>query len=322
MGAAMNSTPVAALTDAHGRKMRKLRISLLDACNFRCVYCLPEKPKFMSAAKWLSPRKITDIVKVLMSQGIEELRITGGEPTLRRELLEIVAQLSSLNPKKLGLTTNGLLLGKLLEPLAETGCRHINISLDSLRPEKFKTIARFDGFDATMGAILRAQELGFSVRLNTVLMAGFNDDELFEFVEFSAATGVAVRFLEMMPIGQASKLPPGTFYSAGAAEARLRERYNLTPVVSPNDSTSYVFATDSGAQIGFIAPVTRPFCGHCSRWRLAADGFLRTCLMSDAGVALRGKTDDEIIAACRAALPLKPKVGMTPITENMNTIGG
>lgn len=310
------------LVDSYGRQMRKLRVSLLDACNFRCQYCMPKNPTFMSSKKWLSSDELFFIVANLVEQGIEEIRLTGGEPTIRADLVQIASKLSALNLKKLGLTSNGLLLARHLEGLRDTACRHLNLSIDSLTREGFNKIARFDGFDKTLAAIFQAKEMGFSVKLNVVLMRGLNDHEILDFIDFSEKYAIEVRFLELMQIGQACALGPNAFMSADEMIALVKSKAELTEIPVERDSTSFVFKTGQGGRIGFIAPVTKSFCGTCSRWRLTADGFLRTCLMSSNGLDLRGKTASEIRMAAVTALGMKPRSGHESTPDHMHSIGG
>ncbi|MBI2601967.1 MAG: GTP 3',8-cyclase MoaA [Deltaproteobacteria bacterium] len=310
------------LVDSSRRRIRKLRVSLLDACNFRCFYCMPVNVKFMPAAKWLRPDEIESICQNLVQFGIEQVRLTGGEPTFRRDFRDIVTRLSKLPVTKLGLTTNGFLLAKHLPFLKDTRCQHINISLDSLNEERFHKITRTSVFKQVRSSILQAQELGFNVKLNVVLMKGVNDDELLDFVAFSSEHGIAVRFLELMKIGQACKWQTARFMDAGTLVARLQESFSLAPELAENDSTSFNFKLANGARIGFIASESRPFCGSCSRWRLSADGFLRACLMAEKGVNLRGVLKDDYLPLLQQVLHMKPRARLPDIQQDMYQIGG
>jgi len=314
--------PQLPLIDHYGRKIRKLRVSLLDACNLRCTYCMPTNPTFLAPAKWPSRAEIKRISSVLVNLGIEEIRLTGGEPTLRRDLVDIAADLSELPLHKLGLTTNGLLLGKILEPLRDTRCQHLNISLDSLRPSVFKDLARRDGFDATVAAILRAKDLGFKVKINTVVIRGVNDGEIPNFIRFSSKHSIEVRFLEMMAIGVAHVAHAQQFVSAREILESIQNEFTYTAVGVAADSTSICYKTDSGAQFGIIAPVTQSFCGTCSRWRLSADGSLMACLMATKGVQLAGQSEDRIRELCYASLAMKPASGAVKTPTMMHAIGG
>lgn len=189
------------LVDKHGRRMRKLRISLLDACNLRCLYCMPEHPAFMSQKDWASAADLVRITDHLVKLGVEEVRLTGGEPLMRRDFVEIVKALSKLPVNKLGLTTNAMLLAPYLPVLQQTKLQQLNISLDSLDAKNFARITRRDAFSTVMDTILTAKSMGFVVKINMVVMQGINDHELPAFVEWSAAQDIPVRFLEAMNVG-------------------------------------------------------------------------------------------------------------------------
>ncbi len=310
------------LIDPHQRRIRKVRISLLDACNFRCFYCMPEKPKFLPAKNWLTGEEIERICQVFWQHGIEEIRLTGGEPTLRKDFQDIVRRLSKIPFRKLGLTTNGYSLNKFLPVLKDSKCQFINISLDSLREDRFNDITRTHAFHKVMNSIKSAAKLGFVVKINVVLMKGINDDELLDFVKFSAEHQITVRFLEVMKIGQACTLQKEVFLAAEEAIRTLLEKESLTPVIKEYDSTSFEFTSLSGARIGFISPVSQSFCHSCSRWRLSAEGFLRACLMSQKGLALKGQSTEELAETFSKVLMMKPLSGLDAVSQNMHAIGG
>ena len=310
------------LIDQYGRRIRKLRVSLLDACNFRCFYCMPIDATFMPKHELMSPQEIFGICEALTGFGLEQIRITGGEPTIRREFRTIVGLLSRLNLKKLGLTSNGLILSKHLHFLKDTPCKHINISLDSLNADNFARITRRPVFENVLHTILSARDLGFQVKINTVLMRGVNDHELIDFLRFSEQEGIEVRFLEEMKIGQACTNQQRHFLSADEAITRLKEVATLQQVAVDFDSTSFNYVTENGGQIGFIASESKPFCGSCSRWRLAANGFLRACLMSAKGVNIRGIDPGQYTPLLEELLTMKPAGRIERIEQDMNQIGG
>lgn len=316
------ATSGSALVDRFGRRMRKLRVSLLDTCNFRCTYCMPGQPQFTARENLLSRAEIVDIVGVLVAMGIEEVRLTGGEPTLRSDLVPIAAALSELPLSKLGLTSNGLLLARSLDALRNTRCQHLNISLDSLVPDRFASLAKVDGFDAVVGCIVRARELGFEVRVNMVVMRGINDDEIPDFVNFAERYDVEVRFLELMAIGSAASQQRERLVTAAEIRKRVSALGGLTPLPRGADSTAVPYTTARGARIGIIAPVTESFCSSCSRWRLGCDGMLRACLMSTEGLMLRGKTSDQIRDLAKSALGMKPEAGAPATSLMMHGLGG
>jgi len=318
----MNVKPLKPLIDNYGRRIRKLRVSLLDACNFRCVYCMPLNPVFMDSSRWLRPEEIESVCATLVDFGLEQIRLTGGEPTLRNDFRDIVLRLSSLPIKKLGLTTNGWDLAKELDFLSDTNCRHINISLDSLTKEIFNRITRRDNFDKVLDSVLSAKRLGFHVKINTVLMKGINDHEIFDFIRFSAEHDVEVRFLELMSIGQVNGSKDKLFVPASDIIQMISNTEELTAEQNECDSTSFNYKTLSGASIGFIASETLPFCHNCSRWRLSADGFLRACLMSEKGIYIRDVEPENYKSKLNELLIMKPYRKIERVEQDMYKIGG
>lgn len=314
--------PGPALTDGYGRTMRKLRLSLLDACNFRCAYCMPAEPQFLPWASLLTPAEIVATCTELVRLGITQIRLTGGEPTLRRDFDEIALALSGLPLEKLGLTTNAFLLDQKLELLADTRCRHINISLDSLQPARFAAITGSDSLIRVRANALAAHARGFHVKVNVVVVRGCNDDELLDFAAFSAEHGIPVRFLELMKIGPRYREFDRLFVPADEMLQRLERTHALVPVTVSADSTSFVFRTPAGAELGFIASESRPFCGDCSRLRLSANGFLRACLMSEHGLNVRGLPPARLREAVGAVMRLKPGGRLPHIEQAMYQIGG
>ena len=310
------------LIDNYGRRIRKLRVSLLDACNFRCFYCMPEDVKFKSHKDWLSTQEILNISSLMVNYGVEQIRLTGGEPLMRKGFRDIVTGLSELPLQKLGFTTNGFYLDRELDFLKDTNCQHINISLDSLNEDKFNVIARKKSFYKVYPAILKAANMGFKVKVNTVLLKGINDKEILDFVKFSADNNIEVRFLEVMKIGQAYGKSDDLHMPASRALSLIRSTQEMKPVLTEADSTSFNYKTDTGAHIGFIASETRPFCNSCSRWRLSAEGFLRACLMSEEGLSLKNKNKEECDDIFRQVLKMKPIERIASIGQNMNQIGG
>src|SRR3989338_683256 len=294
------------LVDAHGRQIHKLRVQLTDACNFRCFYCMPLTPEFLPSLSLLSSGELLDICSALVDFGIDEMRVSGGEPTLRKDFEAIIDGLSGLPLRKLGLTTNGFLLGEKLDFLKRTRCQHINISLDSLRAGRFYEITKTKYFNKVYETVLQAKAQGFKVKVNTVVMRGFNDDEIMDFVRFSAEHDVEVRFLELMKIGCALQNHGLNFVSAQEIIKNIEECEKLLPQSVNRDSTSFNFTTASGAKVGFIASESQPFCGFCSRLRLTATGILRACLMSEAGVNLRGVPPSEYSEILKTVMAMKP----------------
>jgi GTP 3',8-cyclase len=310
------------MTDKHGRRMRKLRISLLDACNLRCLYCMPEHPVFMPQKDWASTEDLMHITRNLVTLGIEEIRLTGGEPLMRKDFVEIVYKLSTLPVKKLGLTTNALLLAPYLPFLQHTKLRHLNISLDSLDAENFIRLTRRDGFSVVMDAILTAKVLGFKVKINTVIMKGVNDHELSAFVEWSATHLIPVRFLEVMNVGVMKSQFQKRFLPASDMMAMLRADYRLSALNDMPDSTSRNFHVSNGAKIGFITSESNPFCTGCSRLRLTPKGQIRPCLFMEEGIDLKPLAPEDYPAALAAIITMKPTGRISHQPQPMYQIGG
>lgn len=284
---------------------------------------MPTDAKFMAARELLSADELVSIVEHLVDLGIDEVRITGGEPTVRKEFMEIVQRLSYLPIAKLGLTSNGYLLGRYLPELSATTLRHINISLDSLQPDKFLQITHSNTHEKIVSTIRQARNMGFTVKVNCVLFRGINDDEVADYVRFSAEEGIEVRFLEYMRIGSAYSENQNRFISAAEVITRLQAAgIELNSVTVPRDSTSFNFTTPEGARVGFIASESQPFCGNCSRLRLSATGILRACLMSTQGLNLRGVPQDELPQVVEKVMRMKPIGRIYEIKQDMHKIGG
>jgi len=310
------------MIDKHGRCMRKLRISLLDACNLRCLYCMPEQPTFMPQKEWASAKDLVYITRNLVALGIEEVRLTGGEPLMRRDFMEIANELSTLPVKKLGLTTNALLLAPYLPLLQHTKLQQLNISLDSLDAENFKRITRRDAFSTVMDAILTAKALGFTVKINAVIMKGVNDHELPAFVEWSAVHDIPVRFLEVMNIGVMKSQFQERFVPASDMKAMLKADYQFSRLNDTSDSTSRNFRVSNGAEIGFIASESNPFCTGCSRLRLTPKGQIRPCLFMQEGIDLKSLAPEDYPKALATITAMKP-IGRIPHQpQPMYQIGG
>ena len=310
------------LIDSHKRTMNKLRISLADKCNFRCLYCMPEDVKFIEDEKLLTREEIFQIASDLNSCGIDEIRLTGGEPTLRRDFVEIVKDLSTLKLKKLALTTNGVYLGQFLNELLNTNLKNINFSLDSLNEENFNRITRSTHFDKVYKTILRAHDMGFNVKINVVVMRGFNDHEINDFIAFSARTGIQVRFLESMKIGVMQDKYDNIFMSADEMLATIDPAVELIPLERPWSSTSFNYQSSSGAKIGFIASESKPFCNECSRLRISATGEFRPCLMSEKGINVRGMNREQLFNTLILKIEEKPMTRVEQTTSSMYQLGG
>jgi cyclic pyranopterin phosphate synthase len=283
---------------------------------------MPVDQTFMDESKYLSSEGIYEIVNELAGLGLEEVRLTGGEPLMRKSFTEIIEKLGTVGLKKIALTTNGILLDKYLDVLKANRVFHLNISLDSLDEINFKKITFGNYLKRVLDNIKLARSAGFIVKVNTVMMKGVNDHEIYDFITFAKEYDVEVRFLELMRIGFACGEQKDQFVSAGQMIARIKDQMELKSVVSPNDSTSFNFLTSTGAQIGFIASESQPFCGQCSRWRLSADGILRACLLKDDGRKIRDLNPEDRRMMYQELLGMKPSMRPIEVSHHMNAIGG
>jgi len=283
---------------------------------------MPKGTRFQPAENLLSPREISGICSALFFLGVDEIRVTGGEPTIRPEFDSIMRNLAAIPWKKFALTTNGYLLIEKLPLLDEVGCRSVNVSLDSLEEAKFRSITGSPHFCRVKSAILAAKARGFAVKVNTIVFRGINDGELPAFLRFAEEHDVEVRFLELMRVGPSAAGHEDRFVAAREMIERLRLESELHPVESPLDSTSFSFRTGGGGHVGFIASESQPFCGACSRLRLSATGKLRSCLFSDTGVELRGRDRLDYPEILEEVMAMKPTGRIPRILQPMNQIGG
>lgn len=274
------------LTDSFGRVIQDLRISVTDRCNFRCFYCMPkEAMEWQPKAEILSYEEIIRLTEVFVELGITKLRVTGGEPMLRRDLETLIARLGALDQvEDLAMTTNANFLSGRAKGLKEAGLKRITISLDSLTPDRFALLTGRKNFSEVLAGIDAAIEAGLSpVKVNCVVIRHINDDQVINFAEFAREKGVSVRFIEFMPLDNGKIWRRDMVVPGDELREMIHQRYPLDRVQSENASETarrWRFADGSPGEIGFINPVTRPFCGHCSRIRLTADGMIRTCLFS------------------------------------------
>ena len=276
----------AAMYDSFGRHLHYLRVSLTDACNLRCVYCMPEEIAFRPAAELLQDDEVLTLVRVAASLGVDKIRLTGGEPTLRRGIVELVRGIRAVpGIKRLAMTTNGVRLVELARPLAEAGLDQANISLDSLDATKFRAITRRGKLRDVWRGIEAAEAAGLKpIKLNCVVTRGFNDDEVVELARLTLANPWEVRFIELMPIGRVSGFQQEQVVPSSETRARIEAALGaLTALPGHNGHDPALPYRLSGAlgTLGFISSVTEPFCEGCSRLRLTADGRLRLCLLRD-----------------------------------------
>ncbi|HVK59396.1 MAG TPA: GTP 3',8-cyclase MoaA [Candidatus Kapabacteria bacterium] len=303
-----NGTVSALLTDSFGRVMRDLRVSLTDRCNFRCVYCLPETeaaanfyrgrfdplknpnpkrlplPPLKPRAEILTFEEIERLVRVAVGLGIEKIRLTGGEPLLRKDVEQLVASISAIpGVKDLALTSNGFLFPQKGEALRKAGLHRISFSMDSLDAANFQKITGRNGLHEVQQAIALARQLGMRpVKVNAVIIRDINDHEIESLAEFAAEQELQFRFIEFMPLDSSRGWMKDLVVSGREILDRLSKRFDLEPVTSANkaETARRWRLRGTQAEIGIIAPVTEPFCGHCNRLRLTADGKIRTCLFS------------------------------------------
>lgn len=292
------------LVDTFGRIHNNLRISVTDRCNLRCVYCMPEDVVFMDRSELLTFEEITHFVRVAAPMGIDKLRLTGGEPLLRRDLARLVAMLVEVpGIKDVGLTTNALLLADQAQPLYDAGLRRINVSLDTLDPDRFRALARRDGLDLVLKGIAAAQRAGFApIKINAVIIRGVNEMDVVPLARHARDHGWEMRYIEYMPIGAEAWEREKVYFAHEMLEAIEREVGPLVPAedYDPRAPAMDFRYADGRGRVGMIASVSRPFCLRCNRLRLTADGKLRNCLFAlnevDVKGLLRGEGDDRQLA--------------------------
>jgi GTP 3',8-cyclase len=346
------------LVDSYGRVLRDLRVSITDRCNFRCLYCLPETEaahnfyrgrwanlpdstpivqQWVPRAKILSFEEIERVVRIAVQFGIEKIRLTGGEPLLRNGVEDLVDRIAKIpGIQDLAMTTNGFLFPEKARKLRDAGLRRISFSLDSLDAANFKKITGRDGLEEVLTSIKLAQDLGFHpVKVNAVVIRDINDHEIVALAEFAREHNLSFRFIEFMPLDSARAWLKDMVVPGHEVLERLQARFTLKAVRSENPSeTARRWAFEDGrGEIGIIAPVSEPFCGHCNRIRMTADGKIRTCLFSvtehDLRAMLRGGSSDEEIAQWLKGVVWKKEerhhigeVDFVPASRSMSCIGG
>jgi GTP 3',8-cyclase len=337
------------LIDSFGRVARKLRISLTDRCNMRCIYCMPQgNVQWFSEEDVLNFDEIVRLVSILTDLGIDKIRLTGGEPLLRPKLEDLISSLKMIRAvKSISMTTNGLLLVDKAKELKEAGLESVNISLDSFRASKFEALTGSNGLKKVMDSIDVADRLGLKVKINTVIIRGWNEDEITDFAEFARKSGHMVRFIEFMPLDGSGIWRPDLVFAKKEIieiierhvgqilpldDARNQDKENIIHEADP--AKPYIFADGKGT-IGFIPSITEPFCSNCDRMRLTSDGKLLTCLFEKPGFDLRklvrrGESEREIRRQLLESVKKKPQGIISIIQKNnlrpslgmMHTIGG
>ena len=329
------------LKDSYGRPIRDLRVSLTDRCNFRCFYCLPHgEPPIAPKEQMLSYEEIEYVCEIFVDLGIEKIRLTGGEPMMRRDIETIIGKLNRLKfagLHDLALTTNGYFLPDRAQSLKDAGLDRVTISLDSLKRHIFKEMTGVDVLDRVLAGISAAKQAGLEpIKINAVIVRGHNEDEVADFAAFAREHDVKMRFIEFMPLDSGHEWSRDMVVSGREIRDRIDQRFPLTPIqVARGSDTSsrYRFVDGAPGEIGIIAPVTEPFCGACSRIRLTADGQIRTCLFSTVEHSLRdvirtGATRDEIVDYIEAVVMKKePRhfindPGFVAPSRTMSFIGG
>ena len=346
------------LVDAQGRVLRDLRVSITDRCNLRCLYCLPESEaaqnfyrghwahlpnstpivqQWVPKAHLLTYEEVERIVRLAVRLGIQKIRLTGGEPLLRRDVEKLVARIAGIPGLcDLALTSNGTFFRQKAAALRDAGLRRISFSLDSLSADNFRKITGRSGLEEVLASIDLARELGLHpVKVNAVVIRGLNDHELESLAEFARDRDISLRFIEFMPLDSARAWLKELVVTGREVIGRRQARFDLRPIQSDNPSSTarrWAFA-DGRGEIGIIAPVSEPFCGHCNRIRLTADGKIRTCLFSvtehDLRSLLRGGASDEAMAEWlkRVVWQKEPRhhIGepeFVPPPRSMSCIGG
>ncbi|HEY6485661.1 MAG TPA: GTP 3',8-cyclase MoaA [Candidatus Cybelea sp.] len=305
-----------ALVDGFSRPITYLRVSVTDKCNLRCVYCMPESGlPWLRRDEILRYEEIAQIVTAAASVGVRSIRLTGGEPLVRRDLRLLVAAIAAIpGIDDIALSTNGLLLEEQIAELAAAGLRRINLSLDTLRPERFETIARRPGLERVLGGLDAAIAAGLMpVKINCVVMRGSNDDEIAEFAKLTRDRPVFVRFIEVMPVHENVGLQRDTYVSSTEVLERVAEIEELVPRAGPagNGPARYFAFPGAPGAVGVISPLSHDYCDRCNRVRLTADGRLRLCLFGDHALDLRtplrsGASAQELGDLMRSAMLIKP----------------
>ena len=326
------------LVDNFGRTVNYIRISVTDRCDFRCVYCMDEEMQFVPRARLLSLEEIADIARAFTELGVGKIRITGGEPLIRRNIVKLFRDIGRLEGlRELVLTTNGSQLPRLAGELQDAGVKRINISLDSLDPDKFRRLTRVGELDKVLAGIDTALATGFEhLKINAVILKNRNDDEVTDLVGFAAARGMDISFIEEMPLGMIGEHDRAeAYYSSDEIKADLERHYTLLPTLDTTGGPSrYYRIVETGTRVGFISPHSHNFCDSCNRVRLTCEGRLLLCLGQEHSVDLRQVVRahpgdrERLKQAIRASMAIKPKghdfdLSVKPVIfRHMNMTGG
>lgn len=319
------------MKDHYGRKINYMRISITDLCNLRCVYCMPEEGvKKHLHQKNMSFEEIIDLIKAGVSLGIDKIRLTGGEPLVRHGIVDLVKQIGDIaGIKDLTMTTNGILLTKYAKELKAAGLNRVNISLDTFDAEKFHRITRWGHIEDVLSGIEAAKAVGMDpIKINTVLIKGFNDNEIEAFVNYTKDQDVFVRFIELMPLGESSGFAENQYLSNNEVLKRMPQ---LIPVIDSNKTgpAEYYQLPGARGQVGLINPISNHFCSECNRIRITTDGKIKPCLHSDYEIDImthrkKGESYQQILLQAINEKPEKHHINEheKQVLRNMNEIGG
>ena len=309
--------PAAPVIDPFGRAITYLRVSVTDRCDLRCVYCMAEDMTFLPKAEILTLEELDRVCSAFVRMGVQKLRLTGGEPLVRKNIMSLVRSLSrhldSGALRELTLTTNGTQLSKYAGELAACGVKRINVSMDTLDPAKFQAITRWGKLDQTLAGIRAAKDAGLAIKINAVALKGVNDDEFNRLAEWCGAEGFDLVFIEVMPMGEIGENRLDQYLPLSMVRAKLMERWTLNEIdYTTGGPARYAEVKETGCRVGFITPLTHNFCESCNRVRLTCTGTLYMCLgqedAADLRTPLRMSDDDSLlIDAVRAAIQRKPK---------------
>lgn len=323
--------------DSFGRRINYLRVSLTDKCNLRCVYCMPEQMVFRPNDELLSDEEMVKVLRATSLLGFDKYRLTGGEPTVRPSLIDIVKEIRALpNTREIAMTTNGLRLAKLAAPLKQAGLDRVNVSIDSLDPARYKRITRWGKVEDVLAGIQAAEDAGLTpVKLNAVVLKDFNEQDLIPLAGLTLNKDWQFRFIEVMPFADVAEFQQASIITTAHMIERLEAHYGKLILENGGklDGEAQMYRIPGAAgTLGFISPVSAPFCANCNRVRLTADGTLRLCLLKDGELDLktplrRGASEADLAELMRASIWTKPwghslSDGVIPLNRIMSEIGG
>jgi cyclic pyranopterin phosphate synthase len=335
----MTAMPTSPLIDPFGRRITYLRVSVTDRCDFRCVYCMPEEMNFLPRKDLLTLEELDRLISAFIGKGVRKVRLTGGEPLVRKNLMWLIRSLSRHlgdRLEELTLTTNGSQLVRYADELAASGVRRINVSLDTLDAAKFKLLTRWGDFDRVTAGIDAAVRAGLKIKINAVALRGVNEDEIEDLLTYCHARGFDLTLIETMPMGETGSDRTEQYLPLSLVRTRLEERFTLTDVpFRTGGPARYVQVTETGGRLGFITPMTHNFCEACNRVRVTCTGTLYMCLGQEDAVDLRGplrasESDHRLHTAIERAIAAKPKghdfvierSGRPSVGRTMSTTGG